>query len=225
MENTWRVEGIYDLRTLKFLRELGINQYHFDFRVRSFNFLQQHLFLDIVRYLKDSKNELYFAYENEKDFVVQKFLDDLKSEFPELYNQGTLEFNDSQGIDYFSSFNYPFIWSYQPDLPMAPILSHPLCKGIHFSLGFLEMARESGQLRNFTQNFLSTFYQIGRPDQRLLLSHDWDADLRPLIFELFDFNTISLPINNKIEVCYRNVDMNKFSEQLNYVQKAHGKNL
>ena len=96
MEKTIRVDGIYDLKTLETARSLGLNLFQFDFRPKSFNFLQQHVFLDMLSKGVLSSETFFLRYSNEKNFVIFKMLEDLKSMIPLEKNsdQVFLEFSD-----------------------------------------------------------------------------------------------------------------------------------
>ena len=71
-----KVDGIYDRRTLSALASLGTRDLCFDFRPKSFNFLQQHVFLDLLGTHNSSEKKIYLHYANEQDFMVQKMIDD-----------------------------------------------------------------------------------------------------------------------------------------------------
>ena len=53
----------------------------------------------------------------------------------------------------------------------------------------------------------------------MLLKSDWDHNLLTTLFDLFEFDLLSFPINSKIEVCYRNVDLKKLSSEMTILSK------
>jgi hypothetical protein len=53
----------------------------------------------------------------------------------------------------------------------------------------------------------------------MLLKVDWHNNLLTSLLDLFEFNLLSFPINSKIEVCYRNVDLKKLSFEMNLLKK------
>ena len=70
MDKAIRIDGIYDNETLKTARSLGVGLFNFDFRPKSFNFLQQHSFLDMLKEGVFSSENLFMHFANEKDFVI-----------------------------------------------------------------------------------------------------------------------------------------------------------
>ena len=79
-KNNLRIDGIYDFRTVHFLEQKMVQNYSLDFRTRSFNFLQQHKFFELLGkdIKKDNRYFLHYAYE--KDFIISKMIDDLRYE-------------------------------------------------------------------------------------------------------------------------------------------------
>ena len=77
MEGRFRVEGIYDKRTLQRLQDLNLKDLSFDFRPRSFNFLQQHTFMEIVENIS-TEDRLYLHFENEAETDAKIYLKSTK---------------------------------------------------------------------------------------------------------------------------------------------------
>ena len=80
---------------------------------------------------------------------------------------------------------------------------------------------EEGLLWSFSQSFAQKFYLPPHThrkqdvvDRQIIVALDWYENIFPSIIEHFDFDLWSLPINQKIEVCYRNVDLKKFESNL-----------
>ncbi|MBF0299420.1 MAG: hypothetical protein HQK51_11915 [Oligoflexia bacterium] len=235
-----RVEGIYDLRTIAFLKNLNIKSYSFDFRPRSFNFLQQYKFFEILSQ-EYSKNSFYFLkYENERDFIIQKMLDDLLefsiknnlwSKLEEMDNARAttidnfcattfpLEFSDDLGRKYYDSFKHPYWWHYRESNELNLLLESPYLQGIivesdlfgqYFNqeaiFGFLQLF----YIRNSNvQTPLKLIIRTQLPNIKILLSN-FNNDYVKMEF-------LSLPIDQSIEVCYRNVDLKKLNQSINWI--------
>ena len=95
-----RIEGVYDIRTVQYLKGQGIEDFSFDFRPKSFNFLQQYRFFEIIERCFHKNLRFFLKYQNEKDFIVQKMLNDIKEKWLGTYDIGKnfiLEIQRSDG--------------------------------------------------------------------------------------------------------------------------------
>ncbi len=213
MKTEIKINGIYDTRTIKGLRALGCSKFCFDFRVRSFNFLQQHQFLKILENHYTTSEQIVLKYENEANFVIQKMIDDLKKiEKINLLHNVCLEFSDNLGPEFYDQFEIPYYWHFSKEVKWSRILKSKFLKGIIIPFSTLEEAHESGQYYNFVNNFHSMFISPNKEAKlELGLDFDWTSNLLPSLTEFFDFDFLSLSINDKVETCYRNVDINKLS--------------
>lgn len=218
-----RIEGLYDLRTLRTLKDSGIFDYGFDFRPTSFNFLQQYRFMDLMAQLDDSKSRYYLHFCNEADFVIAKFVEDLKKHYSENTDYGTfkdkvaLEFSDYCTASFYDSFETPYYWNFHQERPLKDYLKSKHIKGLIFDFKWLHEKHEKGEFDSFFAHFL----QVAAPFIRerkleFILKIDWDSHLFDSLFDYVDFKLLSLPVNEKIEVCYRNVDLNKASKNIHF---------
>ena len=218
-----RIEGLYDLRTLKNLKENDIYDYAFDFRPTSFNFLQQYRFMDLIAQADDKMSHYYLHFSNEADFVIGKFIEDLKShfkkdtEYGDFENKITLEFSDFCPASFYDSFETPYYWNFHQERPLKEYLDAKYIKGIMLDFNWLHDKHERGEFDSFFAHFL----QLAAPAIRergleLALKIDWDSHLFDSLFDYVDFKFLSLPVNNKIEVCYRNVDLAKASKNIHF---------
>lgn len=103
-----RVEGIYDKNTLSHLIKNGITHFCFDFRVKSFNFLQQYKFLDFLRDHYQLNHNYYLRYEGERDYIIQKMIDDIKLEY-NLVNF-FLEFSGGEPLPFVEQYEVKFFY-------------------------------------------------------------------------------------------------------------------
>ena len=218
MDSLFRVEGIYDKRTIQRLKDLKLTDFAFDFRPRSFNFLQQHNFLDLLEILSLGDN-IYLNFENEADFVIQRILDSAKDKIAK--ENIFLEFSDDQEASFYESFELPYIWHFDSaSKNISSILESKLLKGVVLPFGELLKAHEKGILHNFSNNFHAQFFELlTKNEGKLVLQMDWDSNLFSSAVEYFDFDMISVAISNKVEVCYRNVDLTKIQTHVSFLRE------
>lgn len=219
------IQGIYDQRTIKFLRTKSINRYHFDFRPLSLNLMSMHnfqLFLEDEKTLKGTYGLHFFE---EKDFVIKGFLENIGKKVADphdIKNHFLLEFSDSINNSYYDQFKLPFWWHYQDDGNFIHILKAKYIRGIVLSQKYIiDLVNQS-----YHEQFIRSFYQIWenkkRDDIKLILQVDADFSLIPIIYDLFELSGLSYEIGPSVEVCYRNVHLKKLEEkilQLEYLKK------
>ena len=209
-----KFNGVYDKRTVRFLNEKGVNDFSLDFRPYSLNFIQSHLAQTIVKEFPLCRFYLQFC--NEKDFVIRKIIDDL-SLYISIENM-ILEFHDHQEKSFYDSLGVPFQFVVDHEEKISsPVLSSQSLSSIVIDGKFLQAMHDRGQLQS---NIRSLYNAIGPKsfDLPMILQSDWDLDLFPSIAEFFDFDKVSYPINGKVEVCFRNVDLVKVSKELMHVK-------
>jgi hypothetical protein len=223
MSTLIRVDGIYDQRTIQNLQETAVKDFGFDFRPTSFNFLQQHVFLDLIKKNQATDLNFFLRYENEQDFVIKKMIDDLKLATDSSngsavkFSNFNLEFSDTNSAEFYDQFEVPFYWHYTASVSLSSILDTKNIKGIVLDYKFLEEIRDNDNFQNFVQNFFQVAYKkIEEKSLKIVLAVDWDANVFPSLFDFIDFDSLVLPINSKIEICYRNVDLGKVKQGLGH---------
>ena len=77
MSTNIKVNGIYDVVTMKYFLEQGIFNVSFDLRPKSLNFIQTYLIASLLEQTEMSRCYLHFC--DEKKFVIDKILEDLSS--------------------------------------------------------------------------------------------------------------------------------------------------
>ena len=221
MKRKIRLEGVYDEHAIRRMQEKGISQYTFDFRPKSFNFLQQHRLENLLKELYTPLTRYYLHFAYEKNYVVFKFISDLKRLLGIKFNHQdgiSLEFSDKKKATYYEEFQAPFYWHYDPTGDCENIFSLEWLEGIVFDFGLLEFFYKSGKIDEFSTNYYR-FLQRSPLKERLqlILSIDWDSNIPPGLEEYFDFDIISLPINKKVEQEYRLVDYDLLSRNLKVI--------
>lgn len=216
MAHNFKIEGIYDQRTLKLLKAQGLKDFGFNFSPRSFNFIQEHVFLvELVPLLDESDNiHLHFARSN--DPMISKVIFDLKINGIKTER---LYLNCDEWVETPESLGIKYYLNYVSDINMSYCKSS-LFSGMIFDFNFFEDLHHRGVLNNFISNFYTHFNKLLNDEKKIILRIDWDNNLMPSLFDYFEFDLMSFPINSKIEICYRNVDLKKLSREIALIEKS-----
>lgn len=217
MEPKFRIEGIYDKRTLKHLKLQGLKDFCFDFSPKSFNFVQEYVFFEQLLDLIDPADRIFLRFSRSNDPMVGKLIDDLKKAGRSLSNV-YFEFDewskDVGPLDFSCNYLLNFAKGEDPSKSMGSNF-----RGFIFRFEFFHELYQSNLLNNFASNFYTRYHNRLDSENLMMLKMDWDSNLMVSLFELFEFNLLSIPINSKIEVCYRNVDLRKLSNEMEFLQK------
>ncbi|MDC0255389.1 hypothetical protein OAK75_10820 [Bacteriovoracales bacterium] len=219
MDKAIRIDGIYDNETLKTARSLGIGLFNFDFRPKSFNFLQQHYFLNMLSEGVFSSENFFMHFANEKDFVIFKMLEDIKETLssPGLLDQFNLEFSDECESFYYDQFETPFYWHFRLGASIEEVLKTYQLRGIVWSLPLLEDINQGEGLETFFTRFLEGYGEnIRRMGLKMVLRVGSSIDLIPALFQILPFDFISLPIDSSLELSYRSVNFDHLRREIQY---------
>ena len=217
MEQRLRIDGIYDTRTLKHLKAHGLKDFCFDFSPKSFNFIPEYVFLEQILSLLDPTDRIFLHFSRSNDPMVVKLTDDLKKIGINLDNV-YFEF-DEWSTDFSPfDFSYNYLLNFSNSSDPSKLIGKNF-KGFSFNFIFFEQLFISKTLNNFASNFYTRYNTFLTDKSLMLLKIDWHNDLLASVFDLFEFNLLSFPINSKIEVCYRNVDLKKLSNEMDVLQK------
>ncbi|MDO9182994.1 MAG: hypothetical protein Q7U04_11330 [Bacteriovorax sp.] len=214
-----RIDGIYDKRTLQHLKSLGLKDFCFDFSPRSFNFIQEYVFLEQILNLLDESDRIFLHFTRSNDPMVMKLILDLKKNGQSLKNV-YFEFDEWSEEVSPIDFENNYLINFSKDCDAAKLIGKNF-KGFIFSFNFFGDLHSSKLLNNFASNFYTRYQSRLAEESLLLLKIDWNDNLIPSLFELFEFDLISFPINSKIEICYRNVDLKKLSNEMQILQKSN----
>lgn len=209
MNNRLKFEGIYDSRTLKFLKNLGVKKFGFDFNPRSFNFIQEYVFLEQIVPLLGHTDELTLTFTRSNDPMISKVLLDLKRNGFDLKNVSLicLEWPIAP-----AEFEVNYYLNYVPQIDVN-LANFTNFKGFFFDYSLFEGMQSDGVLRAFVSNYFTRFGKVAASADTVLRV-EWNDNIFPSLIDIFDFNTLSFPINADIEVCYRNVDLKKLQKEI-----------
>ncbi|MBP9681633.1 MAG: hypothetical protein KBD76_09525 [Bacteriovorax sp.] len=217
MEQKLRIEGIYDQRTLKHLKQKGLKDFCFDFSPKSFNFIQEYVFLEQFLNFLDPTDRIFFHFTRSNDPMVNKLIEDLKKSGISL-SHVYFEFDEWTSEMTPLNFKYNYLLHYAHNIDLALDIGENF-KGFIFHFHFFEELHLKNILIQFTNNFYTRFNSQLKKDHLLLLKIDWHSDLLSSLFDLVEFDLLSCPINSKIEVCYRNVDLKKLTSEMEFLKK------
>ncbi len=210
-----KIDGIYDEKVWKALGDIdGVTALGVDFWPKSFNFLQGHRFQELLQqYFKEDVSYL-LHFREEKDFVIQKIVDDTQMFLGKHYDGVTalsrvfLEFSGTLNFSFFDSFEMGYFVHYDSDLDISVYDSSRFVKGIIFSYEHFEMLHT----RDRWSEFLAYYNKVLLPfiKQRRLktvLKIDWNDNLFPSLIDSIKFDLLNFEINPKVEVSYRQLDI------------------
>ena len=219
--NLFKIDGIYDGSTFKNLYDLGIRNFGIDCRPRSFNFLQQYKFLELIEKYYQLDFKFYLIYQNEQEFVIKKMIDDIKelmekkTGIASLNNQFILEFLDHKDPKFYDAHNCPYFYHLDEikEIPKIELMKN--LTGIVLHNKILQQLHSGG----IFNGFLKDFYKYAPKNIPLMLFIDWNEEILTSALEFFTIHKIILPINSKVEISYRVVDFPKIKKVLPLYQK------
>lgn len=211
MANALKIDGIYDSRTLKFLQSLGVHKFGFNFDPRSFNFVQEYVFIEQLVPLLSSRDQITLSFTRSSDPMIAKVLVDLKNAGVSA-DRVSIICQEWNGEVLLPDTGF---YLYYGQAEEKTLTGNPLFKGFIFDYSLFEEVHTKGLLHNFITNFYTRFGRLV-DDRECILATLWQDNIFPGLPEIFDFDTLSLPINSDIEICYRNVDLKKLGRELEH---------
>jgi hypothetical protein len=215
MAHNLKIEGIYDQRTLKLLKAQGLKDFGFNFSPKSFNFIQEHIFLEELVPLLDETDSIHLHFTRSNDPMILKVIEDLRKNgvVKDRVYINCDEWSDSPellGIKYYLN--------YSPEINLTYCKSK-FFSGMIFEFSFFDNLHNNGVLNNFITNFYTHFNKFLNTEKKIILRVDWSNNIFPTLFDYFEFDLMSFPINSKIEICYRNVDLKKLTNEMALIDK------
>lgn len=215
MANHLKIEGIYDQRTLKLLKSKGLKNFGFDFSPKSFNFVQEHVFLEELVPLLDLDDSIHLHFSRSNDPMIKKVIEDLKKS---AVSREKVFIDCEEWSSLPSELGLNYYLNYSPEMDTS-FCKGELFKGIVFQFSFLEELHHKNILNNFISNFYTQFSSYLSESKKIILKIDWSHNIFPSLFDYFDFDMMAFSINSKIEICYRNVDLKKLNTEMNLFEK------
>lgn len=214
------IDGIYDKRSYEFAQQSAKGIYGFDFRPRSFNFIQAHIIEELLKnsiLLETDVIELHF--ENDSAVVVNSIIDQVKSLHSNIrLNFGTSSLHSKAQME---EYKRPFsiLFDHQDVLVYEKALS-AYCQSVVFSYEDLHKLSLMGQLNTFIINFFSKVMKAKNEKFQVGIKLDWSSNVSTGIIESLDPDYLKFEITSQVERCYRNIDVPKLSEYVGKTRKA-----
>lgn len=193
----FKLKSITNSSQIKCATNVGIHNFVFDLRPKSFNFIQLHKIESICQENFLTKIGLLFA--NEKDFVVHELQNKLKAKSIETQ----VEFIDVSDIAYLDSLGVDYALYWNSSLRLKDIESAKNLKRLIFEHKALEVFQQKGELFGFLSLFKSLEGEI---DFELKL--EWSSSIIESMMSYFDFQDISLELDSSVEVSFQQIDEN-----------------
>ncbi|MBL7666013.1 MAG: hypothetical protein JNM93_12835 [Bacteriovoracaceae bacterium] len=198
------VSGVYGPESLHLLMNLGIKRFCFDLRPLSLNFLQEYKLHQILKTYVTPNEQILIQFENEKTYVVEKILADLKkSPVLDFSKQVSLEFSDTQDVEYYEQFGVPYYWHFSTKMNYQEFFHAPNFQGFIFQLKDLIDWFQDGSLYTFfkslnDQNVHKKHFNLCLPIQ---------SNIPESMLDFLNFHSIELLINKSVEDSYRNINL------------------
>lgn len=215
MAQDFKIEGIYDQRTLKLLKQKGLRDFGFNFSPRSFNFIQEHIFLSDLIPLLDPLDRIHLHFDRSNDPMIKKVLEDLKKAG---FNPENVYIDCDEWSERPETMGVKYYLTYHPELDISQCRGENF-SGMIFNFSYFEELHQRNVLNNFISNFYTHFSKVLTDDKKIVLRMDWNSNIMPSLFDYFEFDLMSFSINSKIEVCYRNVDLKKLTTEMDLIKK------
>jgi hypothetical protein len=216
MDKSPKISGIYDQRTMKFLKEKGVSFFSFDFDPKSFNFLPCETFREMIfeNYSPLDHYHLHFLQSSKQNIenTLQNFLM-ASGQNKSFLTNVFLELNDS---DYKMSeiMNIPTLIKINFQSSLDELVKISQIKG--FIIDFGELNLEIDQAKAF--HFLNIIFMLkAKHNLRIDLKIPWESNISSSLFDFFPFDHIELTINRKVEVCYRNVNLSLLEKEIGFI--------
>lgn len=211
-----KVNGIYDKRTLETAVSMGVKHFGFCFRPLSLNLVAFQTFIDELLPKIPFGSFLYFEFENQADPMIRYLSEQLNSK-DGAFQRVSICLNKITGSDQclFNS-NQVLELDYDTDvfLEKKNLQKIELLKkvsALHLDEWQLGHLKKDHKLNSFFSS-LEEFFS--RDDLEIELKVISDVELGKKNLEFLDVMRVSLEINPSLEVCYRNVNLEKMTRRL-----------
>lgn len=228
--NQFKLDGLYDEMALEVAREHQVTHLGFDLRPKSFSFIQHYRLLELIEKEFRNTETYYLKFENEQDFIIQKFIDDLEAlgrsanGFLGFDKHFVLEFCGQERVPFCESFKRPYYWHYREDTVLADYLGGEWISGMVLPFMTLSALYERGEFEDFAHHLLHQKSQVRRERPlKLILDINWNSDIFPSLFNSLLIDFLSFSINHQVEISYRVLDKEKIHRCLSAYQEQYQK--
>ena len=165
MGHNLKIEGIYDQRTLKLLKNQGVRDFGFNFSPKSFNFIQEHIFLDDLVPLLNQNDKIYLHFTRSNDPMIVKVLYDLTKT---QIKRECVYLTCDEWIDKPYHLENNYFLNFFSEIDMS-FCNSKYFSGIILDYNFLENLHSRGKLNNFLANFYTQFNSYLSSEKKVIL--------------------------------------------------------
>jgi hypothetical protein len=198
----FKINGVYDLQTLHQIKDFGVDCVTFDMRPTSMNFIQLYKIKDMLLECGSMFDKFFLHFANEKDFMIENALTEL-SEL-DIDDKIFIEFDDLRSATFYEQFNRNYIWTYNKHVDLEKLFQSTHFQVLKLDEQTIASLEVSGELFSVLKNIFELKSKIGFEVE---ISCSWRTSIPMSIFDFFEFDIISLSINEMVENSYRNINM------------------
>jgi hypothetical protein len=210
-----RVNGVYHSSIINHLSAVGLTHYSFDLRPKSFNFTQAYKIKEILSQTSSSLKYFYLHFEEEKDFIIKEIFADIN----EARGQSSLwlEFSGKDSLDYYDSFEIPYLWHYHENISLSDIAKSKNLKKISFDQLYIERLLQFGQLYDFFGQLIEIITPMG---VQLEITASWDSPLLETILDFYPITSLNYEISSQVEKSYRQIDLQLMTGHIEHTKRS-----
>ncbi len=200
------IEGLYDYRTFKSLKDFDLKVLAFDLRARSSQFVQIHTIIDILKQSSSETILIALKFDHDKPFMIEHVINEIVAKTSITKNQ--LEIWLYAQNDWVDSASVRFKVHYTIET-----MPNKVIKNEKFS-GFLFRAFDfETNDKGVDQQKVLILMQLlaGQKFSHVLSLMPFDSFPHALV-DYLGVSTFLLEVNQDIEHCYRNLDYDKLSK-------------
>ena len=206
-----RVSGIYDLKTLHFLKQKGVQNFTFDMRPSSFNFVQSYKVNDFINQTYQYGDEYALQFDLDKDFVISNVLERTETGALNSVNNLSIEFCSARSLEECEIYDRPFIWHYD-EHNVAEFINSPLLKTVLFKQSTIAQLELSQKI----YPFMDDFFKKCPENVSVEIEMDWTSPILSTLLDFFPINGLNYAINQRVEKSFRNVDLQLVDHHLEH---------
>lgn len=207
------IEGLYDLRTAKKLKDFGLGVFSFDQRARSPQFIQAHILIDILKNEPLSTLKVALKFDHDKAFMIDYLIEKIVAETSVKKEQ--IEVWLYAENDWMNNASVPFKVYYSKETAPQKMIHQKNFNGFLFKASDFEFER--GVLDQQKILLLLQLIQ-NRPFAHAVSIAPFDSFPHALV-DYLGIETFLVEVNADVEVCYRNLDYDKLSKCFNLLFK------
>jgi hypothetical protein len=220
-----KFDGIYSDQLLSMFKGFDeVTAVGFDFFAKSFNFIQEYRFLELIEAHYNSEMRYFLHFQNEKKIIIEKILFDLDkllskksgTSFP--MNQILLEFSGVTDFHILDDLEHAYYVYFDHDISIMTYDKARYLKGIIFDSQFFNLVHNSGEWHIFYDWFKEKLLPvIEKKRLKLILKRGWNDNVFPSLLDSIPFNYINVEMNRDVEVGYRQPNIEFIKQQLKHL--------